>query len=59
MIKTVYEKNFIASEAKKTLASAVKNSFIVPDLIPTFIEGLNNKNITLSEYSIGYLGDAV
>jgi hypothetical protein len=59
LIKTVYEKNFIVNEAKKTLASATKNALVVPDLIEVLVDGLSNKNISIAEYSVNYLGDAI
>ncbi len=59
LIKTVYEKNFIASEAKRCLASTVKNTHILPDCIDALTEGLLNKNIQLAEFSISYLSDLV
>ncbi len=59
LIKTVYEKNFIVSEAKKTLSTVIKNVLVIPDLIDVLVEGLNNKNISIAEYSVSYLGDAV
>jgi uncharacterized membrane protein len=59
LIKTVYEKAFISNEAKNALSLATKNVYMVPDLIDAFVDGLNNKNIVLAEYSVGYLSEAV
>lgn len=55
----MYEKNFIVYEAKKILSTVTKNVLVVPDLIDVLIEGLNNKNISIAEYSISYLGEAI
>lgn len=55
MIKTVYEKNFIVIEAKKSMSLAITNTYILPDVIPALIECLQGKNLTLSEYAIGYM----
>lgn len=54
LIKTIYEKNFIVVEAKASLANAVQN-LLYPEVIEVLVEGCRAKNLTLAEYSIGYL----
>lgn len=58
LIKTIYEKNFIVTEAKQTMSSAVVN-LSSPELIEVLVEGCHAKNLTLAEYSINYLLEAV
>jgi len=38
LIKTVYEKNFIVAEAKRTIELAVQN-LIMPEIIDVLVEG--------------------
>ena len=59
LLKTIYEKNFIVAEAKKSMSLAVKNTYILPDLIDALLDGLMAKNLTLAEYSVSYLGESV
>jgi len=58
LIKTVYEKNFIVQEAKKSMQGAVK-SCTFPETIDVLVEGCLAKNLTLAELSIGYLATLV
>lgn len=58
LIKTVYEKNFIVAEAKRTIELAVQN-LIMPEIIDVLVEGCQAKNIILAEYSMGYLQEVV
>ena len=58
LVKTIYEKNFIVTEAKQTMTHAVSN-LSSPELIEVLVEGCQAKNLTLAEYSINYLLEAI
>ena len=57
-MKTVYEKQFIVVEAKQSLSRAVEN-LACPELCDILVDGCQAKNLTLAEYAIGYLLEAV
>ena len=58
LLKTVFEKNFIVIEAKKAMASSVKNC-LFPQTIDALVEGCNSKNGSMAELSIAYLAELV
>ena len=58
LLKTVYEKNFIAMEAKKAMQLMIRKCYY-PETVDVLVEGCQVKNGTLAELSIEYLQEII
>jgi hypothetical protein len=59
-MKTVFEKNFIALEAKKACETLAKGGATLPESVDALVEGCKHvKNLSLAENASVYLAELV